>query len=259
MGAPLAARASRVPGSVRSLIRTCALAAALGPSELGAQGPPRIENLELALENGIVVRYGISLPPGYDARSSDRRPLVLALHPGVRARYYGSEFLRQIVEPGLRALDAVIVAPDVPDRSWSTAPAERVVLALVRHVMDAYSVDRARVLVAGFSMGGAGTWYLAGRHPELFTGAVVMAGSPVGADLERFGPPLYLIHSPDDDVVPFAPVEEAYRVLRARGHAVELRVLPGASHGTMPAYVPALRAAGAWMLEQWSVPPGRGG
>jgi predicted peptidase len=145
-----------------------------------------------------------------------------------------------------------MVAPDVPDRSWATDRSERAVLALVEDAVSRHRIDPTRVLVTGFSMGGRGTWYLAARHPELFTGAIVMAGSAGEADLAAVSIPVYLIHSPDDEVVPFAAAEEAYGALTARGQPVELRVLPGYSHFMMGAYVPALRLAGSWMLDRWS-------
>jgi predicted peptidase len=118
--------------------------------------------------------------------------------------------------------------------------------------MARHRIDRSRILVTGFSMGGGGTWYLAARRPELFTGAIIMAGSPRGADLAAVRMPVYIIHSPDDEVVSFAGAEEAYTTLSARGHQVEMRVLPGYGHYMMGAYVPALRLAGAWMLERWT-------
>ena len=155
------------------------------------------------------------------------------------------------MEPALRAWGAVIVAPDVPDRSWATARSEGALLALVEYVFGEHAIDPERVLVTGFSMGGRGTWYMAARHPELFTGAIVMAGSPGEEEVASMATPLYLIHSPDDEVVPFGPAEEAYRALAGRGHPVEMRVVPGLSHYMMGAYVPALRAAGNWMLAQW--------
>jgi dipeptidyl aminopeptidase/acylaminoacyl peptidase len=103
-----------------------------------------------------------------------------------------------------------------------------------------------------FSMGGRGVWHLVARHSDVLTGGVVMAGSPGESDVAAMSAtPLYLIHSPDDDVVSFGPVEEAYLALAGRGHPVELRVLPGAGHYAMDAYVPALRSAGAWILERW--------
>jgi predicted peptidase len=227
----------------------CALCAALAQDAdraVAQLGPPTSVETSVVLTDGTTLRYGIIAPDG-----DEPRPLVLVLHPGDRGEYYGSSFMQAIVEPALRSWNAVMVAPDVPDRSWSTARSERAVLALIEHVRAQQPVDPARVLVTGFSMGGAGTWYLAGRQPELFTGAIVMAGSPRDVDFDAVSMPVYILHSPDDQVVPFEGAEEAYRELSERGHAVELRVLPGLSHYMMGAYVPALRLAGAWMLERW--------
>jgi predicted peptidase len=220
-----------------------------------AAGPSsRVSETALELADGSVLRYAISLPDGYDGSAGDPRPLVLALHPGGRSRYYGSSFMQTTVEPALRSWRAVMVAPDVPDRSWATPRSERALLALVEDVLERHAIDRERVLVTGFSMGGRGTWYMAARHPELFTGAIVMAGSPGDGEVTMVADtPLYLIHSPDDEVVPYGPVEEAYLALAGRGHPIEFRVLPGAGHYMMGAYVPALRAAGDWMLARWRV------
>jgi predicted peptidase len=215
--------------------------------------PPQVTETALPLVDGSSLRYAISLPDGYDGSPDATRALVLALHPGGRSPGYGSSFLRSIVEPALRSWGAVMIAPDVPDRSWSTPRSERAVLGLVQHVLEQHgAIDRGRVLVTGFSMGGRGTWFLATHHPEVFTGAIVMAGSPDRDDLDRLsGTPLYLIHSPQDEVVPYEPVEAAYLTLAGRDHPVELRVLPGAGHYAMGAYVQPLRLAGEWMLARW--------
>ena len=213
--------------------------------------PPRVTETTLELSDGSTMRYAIAAPDGYDGPASDPRPLVLVLHPGGRAPYYGSSFMQSIVEPGLREWGAVIVAPDVPDGSWATPRSEGAVLALIEHVIAQHAIDRSRVLVTGFSMGGRGTWYMAARHPEVFTGAIAMAGSPGRDDVASMSIPLYLIHSPDDEVVPFEGAEAAYRALADRGHPVEMRVVPGLGHYMMGGYVPALRVAGRWMLERW--------
>ena len=237
------------PGSVF----VCALwaALALGGGRVAGQAgaPAPVVETTLQLSDGTLLRYGITAPATTDGGAL--RPLVLVLHPGDRGEYYGSSFMQSIVEPALRSWGAVMVAPDVPDRSWATARSEGAVLTLIEHVRSRYSIDPARILVTGFSMGGGGTWYMAARHPDLFTGAIAMAGSPRQVDLDALTMPVYVIHSPDDEVVPFAGAEEAYRALSARGHPVELRVLPGLSHYMMGAYVPALRLAGGWMVERW--------
>lgn len=222
-----------------------------------ASAPPQVTETTLELEDGSTLRYAIAVPDGYEASDGDARPLVLALHPGGGGSpYYGGAFMRSIVEPALRSWGGVVVAPDAPGRSWTTERSERALLALVDHVLEEHAIDRDRVLVTGFSMGGRGTWRMAVRHPDVFTGAVVMAGSPGRTDVDEWADtPLYVIHSPDDEVVPFEAAEEAYLALAERGHPVEMRVLPGAGHYAMGAYVPALRLAGEWMLARWAGRP----
>jgi len=241
--------------TLHGFARACVLVAvAVGNAAAQAAPAQVVEQTTFTLSDGSSMRYGIALPVGYE-RTGPPRPLVLALHPGGRDVYYGASFMRGIVEPALRSWGAVMVAPDVPDRSWSTALSDRAVLELLEHVMAEYPIDRTRVLVTGFSMGGGGTWYMASRHPELFTGAIVMAGSAGQEAIATLRIPIYLIHSPDDDTVPFAQAEAAYRALAARGHTVEMRVLPGVSHYMMAAYTPPLRLAGNWMLERWGARP----
>jgi predicted peptidase len=179
------------------------------PPPLTAQtAAPRVTETVFDLEGGGEMRYAISVPAGYEASARNPRPLILALHPGGRSEYYGSWFMQSIVEPALRGWEAVIVAPDVPDERWATEQSERAVLSLLDDVLSRHSINRTRILITGFSMGGRGTWYLATRHPDLFTGAIVMATGPGEGTLESLAAmPLYIIHSPDDGVVPY----EAWR------------------------------------------------
>jgi len=229
---------------------------AVAQTAIATSGPPRVTETTLDVGAGAPLRYAIALPDGYTDADATPRPLVVALHPGGRSEYYGSSFMQGIVEPALRSWGAVMVAPDVPDGSWATDRSERAVLALVQHVLEHYAIDRSRVLVTGYSMGGRGTWYLASRHPEVFTGAIVMAGSPGDTDLATLpDTPLYLINSTGDEVIPFDVAEQAYMALAERGHPIEMRVLSGIRHFSMGAYIPALRLAGQWMLERWAAAP----
>ena len=88
----------------------------------------------VAPESGRVL-YGISVPAGYT--KGEPRPLILALHPGggQGTPYYGLSFMRGIVSPALKDLNAIIVAPDCPTRSWSDPAAEQAVMALLQNVM----------------------------------------------------------------------------------------------------------------------------
>lgn len=196
------------------------------------------------------MQYALSLPAGYDPAVP--RPLVLALHPGGREPYYGSWFMHTIVEPALRGWGAIVVAPDVPDENWTTELSEQSVLALLDQVRDEHAIDPDRILVTGFSMGGRGAWHFVVRRPDIFTGAIVMATGPGRGSLESLSEtPLYIIHSPDDEVVPYAPSERLALELADRGYPVQFMRLPGASHGMMGDYVGPLGVAGAWVAARW--------
>ncbi len=222
----------------------CLLASVAGAADL--------RNLKMPLADGGDLLYGLSLPDGYVP--GQPRPLVLALHPGgERMVYYGSAYTQAVVAPALASLGAIIVAPDCPSGAWTDATSERAVLALLERIMRDYSVDRTRVLVAGFSMGGRGTWFLSSRHTELFTAAIPMAAS-TGNDpedsLARI--PTYIIHSRRDQVVPFEPAERTARALERLGRTVMFEPLDAPTHFEMGAYIPALRRAGAWVAGRWA-------
>jgi predicted peptidase len=208
-----------------------------------------IRNLSMRLADGTELLYGLSVPDRI--RPGESRPLVLALHPGgERMRYYGSAFTRMVVAPATGRLDPIIVAPDCPSGSWTDARADSAVMALLDRVMQDYPVDRRRVLVVGFSMGGRGTWFMSSHHRDLFTAAIPMAAS-VGDPPESLAPmPTYIIHSRRDQVVPFAPAERNARQLEQLGRTVRFEALDEPTHFEMGAYVPALRRAFDWISGQ---------
>jgi len=219
------------------------------PVVLLLQSPPAVQRLTLPVPEGEPVRYALSLP-----RSRRRTPpaLVLALHPGgPRTPYYGAAFVEQIVGPALAGVDAVIVAPDCPAGSWTDPTAEAAVLSVMQQVMSEMVVDRRRVLVVGFSMGARGAWFFAARHPELVTGAVIAAGAPGGEAVDTLARvPTYVIHSRQDEVVPFAPTERAVRDLERLGRQIRFEALNGLGHYDTAKYIPPMARAAKWVLSR---------
>jgi dipeptidyl aminopeptidase/acylaminoacyl peptidase len=113
-----------------------------------------------------------------------------------------------------------------------------------------WPVDPERVVVTGFSMGGIGAWYLAGRHPDRFCAAVPVAAHPAG---EPDGSvPFYVLHSRQDRVLDLEPTERAVAALRKRGGHVELVILDGLGHYQTGRYVEPLRGAVDWLRRLWS-------
>jgi dienelactone hydrolase len=60
--------------------------------------------------------------------------------------------------------------------TWNTVHGERFILTLIENAKLEYDVDPDRVYVMGFSMGGTGSWFFAGRHTDLFAGASPFSG-----------------------------------------------------------------------------------
>ncbi len=217
----------------------------------GSQTMPQasgIHQLVLQRPNASPLRYSLSLPKPWNAGA----PLILSLHyAGHGAPYYGKAMLESLVEPALRDLDAVVVAPDCPSSSWTTKESEDAVLALLDTVAEIYGTDRERVVVTGYSMGGMGTWQLVSRHPDRFSAAIPMAGSPRNADLDAVArTPLYAIHSRTDEVVPLTPTSDAVARLKKAGARAEL-VVVDVPHYESVRFEPHLKKAIEWLREIW--------
>ena len=234
---------------MKRLLLSAAAAAVvlLGSASQAAAG---YKDLTFPLADGKVMPYALYLPDGAPAGP---RPLVLALHPGgERMPRYGSMFARGVVLPALLNANAIVVAPDCPTERWAEEGADTAVMKLLAQVMSEQQVDRTRVLVIGFSMGGGGAWYFSAKHPDFFTGTIAMAATSGNQPLESLAKmPTYIIHSRADSVVPFAPAEKNAKALEALGKPVRFEALDGLPHFSMGGYVPSLQRAFKWITERW--------
>ena len=225
--------------------------AILAATMLAQSAPLRVQQLILRLSDGGAIRYAISVPRDYSP--SLARPLVLSLHPGgAGGQNAGAAFMRSVVAPGLQDLGAIIIAPDSPAASWAEPAAERAVMALVEHVFADYSVDRRRVLVTGFSVGGGGTWFLAARHADVFTAAMPIAGSAAETPADQLSHvPTYVIHSRKDEVMSFEGAERTVRALQQLGRTVVFDALEEPRHYQMTAYIEAVKRGSRWVADRW--------
>ena len=188
--------------------------------------------------------------PG-DYSASSPRPLVIALHPGGGGTpYYGDRFMRTIVLPGLRDSGPIMIAPDGPTRAWTDPQAEQAVMALIAAVRDEFAIDRRRIAVVGFSLGGSGTWFLSARHPDLFTAAIVMAGRSEEPLASLAKVPTYVIHSRNDEVVPFAQAEQRAGALERMGRPSDSTRWPASGITT---WVVPVGPAERWTLDARAV------
>jgi predicted peptidase len=222
-----------------------------GSGQLVPMLSPGVHNRTLSLdgkEGKLGVRYAISIPANYSPNNPV--PLVLALHFGGEPYGAGSSVLNILVRPALQELGAIIVAPDSVGGQWSTAQNERAVNALLDGVLGSYNIDRKKVVVTGFSMGGAGTWYFASKYPDRFSAAIPVSGRPTPS-AEGWRLPVFAIHSRQDEVVPIGPAEERIAELKRAGVRAEMLVLNGISHYETSRFVDGLKKAVPWLREIW--------
>ena len=213
--------------------------------------PQKIER-----QDGKLLRYTISVPSGYS--QAKPAPLVLALHFGTGRRgrgptpeFFGRSILEVLVEPALEDLGAVVIAPDSVAGRWNNAENEAALLRILNRVVSTYNIDESKVLVTGFSMGGSGTWYMAARHPDRFSAAIPIAARPPREEVD-WKIPLYVIHSRDDTVAPFARTEAYVTQLKSQDVDVQFVPLDGVTHFETPRFVQPLREAIPWIQKVWN-------
>lgn len=235
-------------GSVRVSGLALAAILAAAPGFAGKNDPEIREEVM----PGSGQRYTLAIPAGY---TPDRPvPLVMALHyGGAVTPYFGKPFLTNLVEPGLRKLGAIIVAPDCNRGRWTNPEAEADVLALLDHIQKTWATDPKRTLLVGYSMGGMGTWAIAARHQDRFTAALIVAGRPQEDSAEVFWRiPVYIIHSREDEVVPLKPTVDVVRLLEEQGSRVKLMVVDDLTHYQVPAFTRHLQTAVPWIQRAWT-------
>ena len=198
-----------------------------------------------------MIRYTISIPPNYSPAAPV--PLILALHFGVRggdAAGAGGDVVQILIGPALAELGAIIVAPDSVRGNWSSPENEKAVNALLDMVLDHYAIDKKKVAVTGFSMGGTGSWHFAEKFPERFSAAIPVAGRPP-TSASGWRLPVLAIHSRDDQVAPFGPTEARIAELQNAGVNAKLIALTGVTHYQTYRFRDALQQAVPWLREVW--------
>lgn len=161
-------------------------------------------------------------------------PALLFLH-GARDRGNDLDLLLRWAPPKLVAessgLPYHFIAPQLPEgATWPDRVDD--VLSLVDLLARSGTVDPARLVIAGFSLGAAGAWEIAARHPGRFAGLVAVSGRvPATARPEDLrGLPVRIFHGGSDDKLPAAAIEAHVEALRSQGNPVAYTLYPDGDH-----------------------------
>lgn len=134
--------------------------------------------------------YGIEIPEDLDL--SKPAPLVVWLH-GRGDKMTDLHFIRrrQTRSEYFAATDSLVLHPFGRYCNGYKSAGEIDVFEAIDAVCRAYPVDRDRILLAGFSMGGAGAWHLAAHYPDRWVAMNAGAGFAETRRYQQLRPEAY--------------------------------------------------------------------
>lgn len=201
----------------------------------------QVLNIETTQARRLTLHSLLYLPADYEARPSEQFPLILFLHgSGERG-----DNLEQVKKHGLpKKLESgwecpfCIVAPQCPADSIWVYQLEALSV-LLDSVSSQYRVDPGRVYLTGLSLGGTGTWYMAGAFPKRFAAIAPICGHNTGrSHCELFKHiPAWIFHGAKDPLIPVDEARQMEAALQSLGAEVRLTIYPDAAHDSWtPAY-----------------------
>src|SRR5262249_29883760 len=136
------------------------------------------QHFEGQITQTVRLDYLLYLPNGYENDPAQSWPLVLFLHD---AGGQGSDLelvkrggIPYLLENG-HDLPFIVVSPQCPTDSHWTLHVEAL-NALLDDVISHHRVDERRIYLTGASLGGSGTWMLAGAYAGRFAAVAPLAG-----------------------------------------------------------------------------------
>ena len=147
---------------------------------------PRVQHRSYVFpDTGESIPYAVFVPSSIDP--SESAPLIVSLHGLGRSHdwlmgYYGlldqAEANGYIVVTPLGYIRRGWYGSRVLDDMTDALRSEQDVMNVLQLIRGEFNVDSNRIYLWGHSMGGAGTYHIAAKYPDLFAGLGVAAPAP---------------------------------------------------------------------------------
>ncbi len=169
---------------------------------ISANVKAQIEDLQV----GTLIRKMLVYAP---SDIEPNRPLLLSLHGMNQDINYQQNMTRW--ETIAKANNFVVVYPGGINNSWSLSGTRDIdfILAIIDEMVNRYEIDRNRVYLSGFSMGGMMTYYAATRIADKIAAFAPVSGYLMSGPNTSSSRPVPIIHThgTTDDVVTFNNVQ----------------------------------------------------
>lgn len=180
--------------------------------------------------DGTLQPVAVYVPASY--KPGNAAPLVVFLHgrPQSESQLIAPPYIAEIAE----RTGAIVVAP------WGRGyydfrRSAQDVYDVARAARDAFTIDRRKEFLAGYSMGGFAVYEVAQAHPDEWSAVMSIAGALLGSDAQHVvglmaRTPFYVLTGARDDSIPTQYPSATAGYLRSAGLAVSFYSLPGGTH-----------------------------
>lgn len=196
--------------------------------------------------------YLLYEPRGLDA--DEPHPLLVFLHGSGEcgsdpALIYEGGSLPVMLRDGLLTPNALVLMPQCPlAQNWSTQCEP--LKALIDGIVETYNVDRARISITGFSLGGIGVFVQLTHYPDFYSAAVPVSStySPAACAVIT-STPVRILHGSMDTGMGF-DVMQINSVINNAGGRCELLLYYGEGHFIQEHYLDDEGAIVNWLIAQ---------
>ncbi len=143
--------------------------------------------------------------------------------------------------------DCIYVGVDGRGRVLYRGLGELDILEIIKDVSAHYNIDPDRISMTGGSMGGAGTWFMLSRYPDMFSGGAPKYGYAQGLYLENLqNVPFWVFHDETDYIVPVDAARVAVGATQSWGYPVIYTEASGGQHSSD-------KADPSWKPNEWLI------
>jgi predicted peptidase len=208
---------------------------------------PRVQHRNYEFPGtGESIPYAVFVPSSYD--SSQPAPLIVSLHGLGRSHdwlmgYHGlldqAEANGYIVVTPLGYIRRGWYGSRELDDMQDAQRSEQDVMNVLQLMRDEFSVDSNRIYLWGHSMGGAGTYHIAAKYPDIFAGLGVAAPAPeADAPMNNIlnnikHLPIFVLQGDEDAAVPVERTRAWVAKMRDLGMQHVYVEIPGADHSLL--------------------------
>lgn len=180
------------------------------------------------------MEYYLLKPINYDPKKS--YPLVLTLH-GASGHSYAAAVLA--ISTMQQSYEAFVLVPHGRYPAWAVSYFENDtypnpsthIIKIIDSLEDEYSIDKTRIYVTGYSMGGAGSFDIVAENPDTFAASAPLCGSGSPGDAaEMITTPMWVFHGSADPNIPVAQSRKMVAAIKKAGGTPRYTEYAGMGH-----------------------------